>query len=104
MLDSVELERFLAAAIEIEPAAHALVLFLADTGARLGEASALRWCDLDLDLGTARIARSDSDGRDLRPTESGRERTIELSKRLCRRPGSRFRGFRSAIATAIAVG
>ena len=30
------------------PAAYPLVLFLADTGARLGEASALRWIELDL--------------------------------------------------------
>ena len=38
--------------------AYPLVLFLADTGACLGEASALRWIDLDLERGTARIARS----------------------------------------------
>jgi integrase len=37
---------------------HPLVLFLADTGARLGEALALRWIDVDLEAGTARIART----------------------------------------------
>jgi integrase len=36
----------------------ALIVFLLDTGARLGEASALRWVDVDLEAGSARIARS----------------------------------------------
>ena len=64
------------------PAEYPLFLFLADTGARLGEAVALRWSDVDLDAGTARIARSFSMGRYLGPTKSGRERTVELSTRL----------------------
>jgi len=59
-----------------------LVLFLADTGARLGEALALRWIDVDLEAGTARIARSFSSGRTLGPTKTGRERVVELSSRL----------------------
>jgi Phage integrase family len=59
-----------------------LILFLADTGARLGEATALRWTDLDLEKGTARIARSFSGGRYLSPTKTGRGRTVELSARL----------------------
>ena len=59
------------------------MLFLADTGARLGEALALRWIDVDLEAGTARIARSFSSGRTLGPTKTGRERVVELSSRLC---------------------
>jgi integrase len=65
------------------PHFYPLVLFLADTGARLGEALALRWIDVDLEAGTARIARSFSSGRTLGPTKTGRERVVELSSRLC---------------------
>ena len=57
--------------------AYPLVLFLADTGARLGEASALRWVDLDLERGTARIARSFSGGRYVTVTKTGRERVLD---------------------------
>jgi integrase len=59
-----------------------LILFLADTGARFGEAVALRWIDVDLEAGTARIARSFSSGQTLGPTKTGRVRTVELSTRL----------------------
>lgn len=64
------------------PHFYPLVLFLVDTGARLGEALALRWIDVDLEAGTARIARSFSSGRTLGPTKTGRERVVELSSRL----------------------
>lgn len=37
---------------------HPLLVFVADTGVRLGEALALRWSDVDLDAGTAVILRS----------------------------------------------
>ncbi len=66
------------------PRFYPLILFLADTGARLGEASALRWEDVDLESGTARIWRSYSSGERLGPTKTGRERVVELSSRLCR--------------------
>ncbi len=59
------------------------VLFLADTGTRFGEAAALRWSDVDLAAGTARIARSFSSGVKLGPTKTGRTRVVELSQRLC---------------------
>lgn len=61
---------------------YPLVLFLADTGARIGEATALRWIDVDLEAGTARISRSFSSGKVLGPTKTGRARTVELSSRL----------------------
>ncbi len=59
-----------------------LFVFLADTGARFGEATALRWRDVDLAAGTARIARSFSSGKYLGQTKTGRERTLDLSTRL----------------------
>jgi integrase len=49
------------------PDYYNLVLFFADTGARLGEAIALRWIDVDLDLGVAHIRRSYSMGRNRGP-------------------------------------
>ena len=60
------------------------MLFLADTGARIGEASALTWDDVDLESGTARIWRSFSSDTALGPTKTGRERIVELSMRLIR--------------------
>ena len=54
------------------PQEYPLILFLADTGARLGEAIALRWSDVDDDLGSVRIPRNCSMGRFLGPTKSGR--------------------------------
>jgi integrase len=64
------------------PRYWALCLFMADTGSRFGEAAALRWIDVDLDGGTARIARSYSSGKHLGPTKTGRERIVELSTRV----------------------
>jgi integrase len=77
----------LAGVLEIAEASYPryfpIVLFLADTGARFGEATALRWSDVDLVAGTARIARSFSSGVKLGPTKTGRTRNVELSQRLC---------------------
>lgn len=77
-----ELAALLDAAESAAPEYFPLLLFLAHTGARLGEGSALRWTDLDLRSGTARIARSFSSGKDLGPTKTGHERTVELSEPL----------------------
>ena len=61
---------------------YPLVLFLADTGCRIGKALALRWSDVDLRAGTALIERSvDHLGR-VGPTKTRRSRWIELSSRL----------------------
>ena len=59
------------------------------TGCRFGEAAALRWLDVDLDGGTARISRSYSSGLRLGPTKTGRERVVELASRLRSVLGSR---------------
>jgi integrase len=82
VLDSEELDRLLALAAGDCPDHYRLILFLADTGARLGEALALRWIDVDLERGMARVCRSYSDGKYVTQTKTGRERTIELSGRL----------------------
>ncbi len=82
VLSSDELHEVLAAARETAPGYFPMILFLADTGARLGEVSALRWSDIDLDVGSARIERSFSDGRHLGPTKTGHSRNVELSQRL----------------------
>ena len=69
--------------------AFPLILFLADTGCRIGEAVALRWSDVDLDARTARIERSiDHLGR-LGPTKTRRARVVELSSRLAETLGER---------------
>ncbi len=58
------------------------VLFLADTGCRISELFALRWADIDLQQGIARISSSiDFQGR-RGPTKTGRSRVVELSTRL----------------------
>ena len=77
-----ELAKVLAALEAKHPSYLPLFLFLADTGARIGEASALRWIDVDLNAATARIERSFSSGKSLGDTKSGRARTVELSTRL----------------------
>ncbi len=59
-----------------------MFLLLSGTGARFGEAAALRWSDIDLEGGTARIERSFSSGRYLGLTKTGGQRTVELSSRL----------------------
>jgi integrase len=82
VLSAEELAELLRIAMAEHSRFYPLVLFLADTGARLGEALALRWIDVDLETGTARIVRSFSSGRTLGPTKTGRERVIELSTRL----------------------
>ncbi len=82
VLSGDELELLLTAAEREAPTHHALFLLLSDTGARFGEATALRWSDIDLEAGTARIERSFSSGQYLGLTKTGGRRTVELSSRL----------------------
>jgi integrase len=82
ILSAAEVGRLLEVLAQDAPRYWSLTLFLADTGARFGEAAALRWPDVDLAGGTARIARSYSSGKHLGPTKTGRERVVELSSRL----------------------
>jgi hypothetical protein len=68
------------------PEHHPILLFLADSGCRIGEAFALRWVDVDLAQGVACIEASiDLRGHcDL--TKTGRPRVVELSTRLQQTP------------------
>jgi integrase len=84
VLSAAKLQELLSVAQRDFPRFYPLILFLADTGTRLGEATALRWEDVDLESRTARICRSFSSGERLGPTKTGRERVVELSSRLCR--------------------
>ena len=83
VLSFQELHDLLIEAHRGAPEYYPLILLLADTGARFGEATALRWIDIDLARAAARISRSYSSGRSLGPTKTGRERSIELSRRIC---------------------
>ncbi len=49
----------------------------------------MRHRTVDLDVGVARIRRSFSNGQHLRPTKTGRERSVELSTRLQAELGTR---------------
>lgn len=51
VLDSQELARLLSMAAKEAPNHFGLLLFLADTGARIGEALGRRWIDVDLECG-----------------------------------------------------
>ncbi len=82
VLDSDELRGLLDTARRDFPSFYPLILFLADTGARLGEASAVRWIDVNLEVGMARVCRSFSSGKHLTETKTGASRTVELSTRL----------------------
>ncbi len=64
------------------PQHYLIVLFLADTGCRIGEAFALRWADVDLAQGVARISASIDFRGERVPTKTRRSRAVELSTRL----------------------
>ena len=55
------------------PSYFAFILFLGETGCRIGEAIELRWRDVDLDFGIARVYRVKTGGE---PTD------LEISDRL----------------------
>jgi integrase len=82
VMSAEDLYLFLETAEVETPDSFPLILFLADTGVRFGEAAALRWVDVDLQTQTARVSRSFSSGMTLGPTKTGKERTVELSERL----------------------
>jgi integrase len=70
------LDRLLAACES--PLERALVLVLADTGARVGEAVALEWSDIDLEGRALAISRQHGN----RPPKYGAARRVGLSTRL----------------------
>jgi integrase len=73
-----------AAADQVVPRLAALLLLLARTGLRLGEALALQWADLDFEAGTIRVARTVSKGQIGTP-KSGAARDVDMTPALARR-------------------
>jgi integrase len=63
---------------------RALILFVADTGVRLGEAAALEWDDVALTAATpcVRICRGSANGV-VGPTKTNRTRVLPLTIRVC---------------------
>ena len=78
-----EIERYLDACAEhYRPLAE----FLIGTGARISEALAIRWPDLDLDAGTVRICASARPTRDRHaPTKGKRFRAVQSGRGSWRR-------------------
>lgn len=65
------------------PEYYEFVLFLARTGVRIGEAIGLKWEDLDLVGGTARIRRNVTPRREIEQTKTRTsKRTVDLSPEL----------------------
>lgn len=56
--DAASLRKFLAASHDADDPYHALWVLLATTGMRRGEALGLRWSDVDLDAGRARVVQT----------------------------------------------
>jgi integrase len=75
--------RYLDVVERVEPTLGALLRVAGLTGARRGELCAVRWTDLDMELGTLRIERSLTSPKGKRyaegATKNRRRRTIELS-------------------------
>ncbi len=82
VLSAEEVGELLSVARAEFPDFYPLILLLADTGCRIGEALALRWSDLDLVAGTVRIERSVDHAGRLGLTKTRRGRVVELSTRL----------------------
>jgi integrase len=76
-----EVTTLLEVAAEHEPAFHPLLTFLLSTGARRGEALALKWADVDFHASRIQIRRSLVRGRFAPPT-SGKARFVVLSDNL----------------------
>ncbi len=78
-----QLESFLDAARKKDPSWFPLLLLLARTGLRIGEALALEWDSIDLAGSSLRVARSLSDdGQTFDLPKSGHGRDIDLSTQL----------------------
>jgi len=80
-LTSDELTALLNAVSEHFPEHYTLFLLLARTGLRIGEALALRWCDIDFDKRFIKVERSYVRGRISKP-KSGKSRRVDMSLQL----------------------
>jgi integrase len=79
-LTNAQLAEFLIAA-KMDPL-YSLIVFLTDTGVRLGEALALRWEDVDLDGRVAAIKRSVRLAHEAQTKTRFGMRSVDLSKRV----------------------
>ena len=80
-LTEEELHALLTAFEEHQPQYYPLVLTIALTGLRWGEASALKWVDLDREAGVIRVRRAHYRGH-VKPTKTGRPRIVPLPDQL----------------------
>ncbi len=80
-LTEEELQDLLAAFEQHQPQYYPLVLTIALTGLRWGEASALKWVDLDREGGVIRVRRAHYRGH-VKPTKTGRPRLVPLPDQL----------------------
>lgn len=81
-LDASELRALLAAIERDSPRWRPLVLTLAYTGLRFGEATALRWEDVDLDEGTITVVRAQWKGHVDHPKAKASRRTVAMAPEL----------------------
>jgi integrase len=81
LLSAGELGRVLAAFKEHEPKHHPLAITLALTGLRYGEATALKWGDLDEEAGVIRVKRAQWHGI-VGTTKTGTVRSVPLIPEL----------------------
>jgi len=77
-----ELRQLLEVAARDYPTMHPLILTLARTGLRLGEAIALQWADIDFAERTILVRRSRRRGQ-TRITKNGKARRVDMSRQLC---------------------
>jgi integrase len=80
-MTATERHRFLEQAAKTDPRYYHLFFTLAGTGARIGEALALQWQDIDMQRREIRIDRALSAGEASTP-KSGHGRTVDMSQAL----------------------
>jgi integrase len=81
ILSAEELGRVLAWVKKESPQHYALIVLLAFTGVRIGEASALKWDDMDEEKGLIRIRRAQWRGK-VSTTKTGKTRSVPLVPEL----------------------
>jgi integrase len=81
-LSAAELHRLLTAVQRRDPQWYPLVLTLALTGLRFGEATALKWSDIDEQARSVRVRRSQWNGIIDHPKTSASRRTVALAPEL----------------------
>ena len=81
ILSAEELGRVLAWVKKESPQHYALIVLLAFTGVRIGEASALKWDDIDEEMGLIRIRRAQWRGK-VSTTKTGKTRSVPLVPEL----------------------